>query len=784
MEIPFNLNLPVQHIAKPEELSHLDNTSVRVTLCHTPAHIKHLIWMFSAENKLKPVFLLLKYRSESVSDSLPLSTIFSVENPRDIPSEHGLSIVIDYTLFKSSAIPHRDPVPDLFDVEIYNDRSQDSGELSPCFSRESLLSSVLSIKELAAAKYKLNQEQCDLFYTEKELQGDSVLREILQLDVPPLSTVKFEIRRKPVTYSINVRLKIQTTAESPFNLNVNQNILISEFKVEISKITGLNASNLELYVKSHCFSKALSESDSARLLEIIKLEENPETPPEILFSIKSDTDLASVKANNTNLDENIIDLTEGTSRESEPQQLQFPLTPSEVYELQVNGQKLELSTSECIINPEGNILFNAQAMARLAEKGVELRPQVLGGFLPFSGVITPEMTSDRALTSANDIMERDSSAGENSTFSADPTVSETQSLSTPQEIPQLIRLRSGTPETYQDATSDNQTDSGEIDLVLDADSPNQDQNEDIHDDADGNVNPIPEAEAENEEHNLPGQANGGVFRVLFNIINQNRALLLQRIMQIGFTMFFMVGDWFSLFFEPVILTILGLTCAMVALILFGVEISEWIEDNVLFVLNRDLLDYTIMRYISHLFFSAAARTEDISDFFCVKSLQLLIYLHQNKVEQLEDELFGNPLICAIKRIPRQVLQICFIGVATIFPPVETHLQQFPDIHQLTYCFEIQETIKETMQRLKESDELDRAREMTQAELRIPIDTLLQDESMADLIYDHQLENDGENVRIENVEVAKREDLIRCYLLFRWLERNKKAKELPLVLRRV
>ncbi|KAM9928281.1 hypothetical protein OXX59_001948 [Metschnikowia pulcherrima] len=799
MDKSFNLVIPVEQVNLSGKPTRLDAINVRVTLRHTLAHVRHSIWMFSEDNSIKPMFISFRYNNGIISDSLSLSEIFSVEHSSEIIATHGLSVIIDYTLFESPAIPKREPVPDLFDVEIVFEENSNTSFTQTCFTRESLLSSVASVLELAAMKHKIAPEKLQLTYEGVVHSESLLLREILALDVPPLNTVRFGVRMKPVKCPIKVQTKQPSEQVTMFVVYVEKNVLIRELKAEIAAKTGLSADMLELYVRAHCFSKASGSGDSARLSEVVSLQEEIETAPEILYAPVSRTDGAK-EVPKTGINKSIMIergniVASETSRDSDNSNL-----PSETYEIEIAGKSVLLSTSECILNPEGQLLLNAEARAKVANLGAILdskrayeanRPSSVTNMRPISAAsfpfrplavppaeTAPEITSQASFpqpqptATANDLISE-------STLSQEPTMTRiTQDIV--DEINHTTTNRVNGPETA-------------------APVPNQaSQNTEAEPDPEpANVleNAV-QIEREPRENvlNRPQGNNGTVLRAIFRVLGANWVTIVQRVAQIGITMFLMGGNILLELFEPTILTVSAFTCLIIAFFLFGIEISDWIDSNVLAHGNADSLDHAILKCISLMFRLATLSNERICIAVSMQCIKVAAKLHQTRLERLENEIFGNPFWTPLRQMSLQVSEALFLGLATIFPFLEHDLRVFFDVLDRLEGQDLKKTIHVGLTQLGKSDNSENIKALIQAQLRVPIEALLDTDATPGSSHVPQLrineEGETEEDQEANEEIMGRaraeenEDLLRCYLLLKWFDTHKNAKEIPPRLRRV
>ncbi|KAM9938197.1 hypothetical protein OXX80_002299 [Metschnikowia pulcherrima] len=808
MDKPFNLVISVEQVNLSGKATRLDAINVRVTLQHTLAHVRHSIWMFSEGYSIKPMFISFRYNNGIIADSLSLSDIFSVEDSSEIIAAHGLSVIIDYTLFESPAIPKREPVPDLFDVEIVPEENSNTLLAQICFTRESLLSSVASVLELAATKHKIAPEKLELTYEGVAHSESLLLREILSLDVPPLTTVRFGVRMKPVKYPIKVQTKQPSEQVTMFVVYVEKNVLIRELKAEIAAKTGLSADMLELYVRAHCFSKASGSGDSARLSEVVSLQEEIENAPEILYAPIPRKDGAKevpkTGINKSMMIEKDNIVASGMSLDSEHDQmstLHNSNLPSETYEIKIAGKSVLLSTSECILNPEGQLLLNAEARAKVANLGVILdskrayeanRPSSVANMRPISAASFP--SRPLAVPPAETAPEPTSQANfpqPQPTATANDLISE----STLSQEPTMTRITQDIVDEINHTTT-NRLNGPESAAPV----PNQaSQNTEAEPVPEPANDPENAAQIEREPRenvlNRPQGNNGTVLRAIFRVLSANWVTIVQRVAQIGITMFLMGGNILLELFEPTILTVSAFTCLMIAFFLFGIEISDWVDSNVLAHGNPDSLDHIILKCISLMFRLATLSNERICIAVSMQCIKVAAKLHQTRLERLENEIFGNPFWTPLRQMSLQVSEALFLGLATIFPFLEHDLRVFLDVLDRLEGQDLKKTIHMGLTQLGKSDNSENIKALIQAQLRVPIEALLDTDATPGSSHVPQLrinEEEGETEEDQeaNEEIMGRaraeenEDLLRCYLLLKWFDTHKNAKEIPPRLRRV
>ncbi|OBA21296.1 hypothetical protein METBIDRAFT_179494 [Metschnikowia bicuspidata var. bicuspidata NRRL YB-4993] len=764
MDESFVLNLPVSHVDKSLETSGWDKESMRVTLRHTLAHIRHLIWSFSPKHELQSLSLLFLYFSKEISDSLLLSEIFSVNDPRELSAVHGLSLVADYT--DPPAVTKIHTVPELFDVEVVFQRVSSSGDIQRCFSRESLFSSVLSIKELVAVRFNLAPEDIEMRYKEQTLEEKMDLREVLKLDVPPLYMVQLGLQRTTARCPVYVEAKQPQDISLSFTMHVDRNILIQELIAEIARQTAVSADQLELYTSQHCFSRMHSKNNLARLLEFIDLEEAPETVPEVKYVVKT-----GVETSESELESRNSDATPTSAKPSEPKHeagcaQRKPVRPSsELYQLEYKGRSFEFTTAECILTPDGSLLLNAHAMAKLALLGINF-PEGSHSMGSNSGAL--DGTTFQTRTEPPTVI--------SSTSSETRYFTDSSAQNSGHVMPEITARNEDieTPTVGPSSNSSDPPDASHSNVTM---GPNQEPERVVEEPA------IPSRDIEDEILGLRERENGSALGAIIHILNDNRAFLLQLVLQIGFTMFLMGGDLFYELLDPMIFAILGVASAMIAFFIFGIEISDWINENVLLRGNENLLDHAILNCVSILFRSATSIHVRTCNAISLQCVRIAARLHKTRIERLEEQVFGNSFLNAFKCLLLQNIQALFMGAATIFPFLEHDLARFFEEVHRREGEDLRKVIQKILCKLKASENLARLVSLAQAQLRVPIHTLADVDAPLVLGLGASSENEEDEVSTERARSEENEDLLRCYLLLKWLERHTDALELPLMLRR-
>lgn len=349
MNTPFRLVLPVDQVNAGPETEAIDVFTVNATLQHTIGDLKELVWLFSPDHALKPIFIRFTVDGASVSDS---DTLLGFMNLLDILTgnvSHPIRMVIDYTLFKSPFIPQRDPVPTMFDVEATYAKH---GKTK--FLRETLLSSVAAVKEDLASLFGLDPGAYDLLLNGEVLDTSTTLREALALDVTPKQVVKFDVARRPEILSLSAR-NLESEAE-PIQVSVSSSASVHELKTAISQQTHRPALALELYHALHLVSTALRIPDLRPVSDLDLQDEDA-----LVFRVQPGfVEVAGEIWTPTGRNFSEI------RTENVTKLIDSGALSSAQYELEMDGEKVHLSTADCIMDPaRGVVLVSPLGQAKL-----------------------------------------------------------------------------------------------------------------------------------------------------------------------------------------------------------------------------------------------------------------------------------------------------------------------------------------------------------------------------------------------------------------------------------
>lgn len=361
----FLLRLPVKSINKPENVPPPpDVWEIRVLLSTTIHEIKELIWIHSEGNALSPPFLRIKMFDGPVSDSLALDSLLGLNEP---PAYHNsidaFSLIIDYTLFDSPAIPHRDPVPLYFDVLV---SATLNGQRTTTVCRETLFSTVRSIKEQITDKFNLDSSAFGLKVpNENVLDEELTLREVLGLDVPLPRTERLELQ---LAERGTLLLKIYELATGKHfsSIHVTNATTVQEVKNVASRFAGTPVHLVRLYCRAHIIAEPSVEEDKRAILDILQLGMASGEAFEVEYDVAdrlttlingeewTPTGTSYVEIENMNGAKKVVN--------------QAALSTS-TYEIQFQGTFLRLDSSECIMNDdEGYVLISPIGYSKLRNK--------------------------------------------------------------------------------------------------------------------------------------------------------------------------------------------------------------------------------------------------------------------------------------------------------------------------------------------------------------------------------------------------------------------------------
>lgn len=190
---------------------------IRVTLKHKIRDIKYVIWYNSENFSLKPFCITMLYNGRHLSDDESISEILGTSDIQEAKTR-SINMVIDYQLLKTLNVRTRDPVEELFDIEIMCNIQEGSN-----FSvklRESLKCTVGFLKDTVAENLNkrvdgsqpIDRKSVKIRYLgtdrgsvivqkgEEDCDEDhAVLSDVMEIDVTPLIPMLFEAVILPAT---------------------------------------------------------------------------------------------------------------------------------------------------------------------------------------------------------------------------------------------------------------------------------------------------------------------------------------------------------------------------------------------------------------------------------------------------------------------------------------------------------------------------------------------------------------------------------------------------------
>ncbi|WPK23777.1 hypothetical protein PUMCH_001023 [Australozyma saopauloensis] len=456
MDTPFRLVIKKQTRGKIDHgLSETNEYSTRVTLNHTINHLLDQVLLNTVElddipeQGFSPFFQIA---GREVTGLRHLYEILHLESPDSVVYSDQLELICDYR--NPDRYGHRIPAPEFFDVEVVK-AGPDGRHLLYC--RETIVSTTSSIKEQAAEKLGLSADEVVLQYGNQVLKEDLALREVLNLDVPPLSSVQFSVQAD--------------------GLSIDHHTNVSRADMRLNS--------------------------------------------------------------------------------------------EEFYVISANGSSVELSTMDCILNPEGYILLNKFAQEKLRR---ELNLQDIVESIPSSGINSPTPTR---MADSNDANLPGNGAA--------------------QEIPPQEGAEQPVEEAY-------------VNFNVDVDEgPNQD-------DAPRVVQ------------------NQSIFLLVLREISDNVDGLAQLVVRLAIASA-LIGPQRAFFIlQPPLLFFVTAIIAWTSLFFYGNVISEWIDTSLLPNANHERIDYTFAKLISQIFRSAYGITTFMTDIAARGHNYLLAKLHYDRAE--------------------------------------------------------------------------------------------------------------------------------------------------------
>lgn len=631
MDIPYQINFQVEQLNKPDDVLEISTYTVNASLDHKIHHIKELIWIYSDNYQLKPLFLKLRYNGHALNDLDTVEDIYSQYS--DAEGDLGWKLVIDYTLFHSPFIPSKDPVPTYFDIEV-------DGTLPLAvvkhYTREFLGTSVEEIKSEISERFHVSQSEFDLLYNGTIQQPSRTLREALGLDVPPLLPVRMTVA--PSAQNIKLILHPMNGGE-PFILNIVNSTTFAELKEKLSKHTGKDPSTIALYEKQELISAGLSFPDTRPVWSASK------QPLHIYFKHVPLKEFQIDGESWHRLGETLTGLLTGDGRKVWVNESNIS---SQYYTIQSQDKTLKFSTSELIMNEsEGYVLMNANAFARIQS------------VWPFAEGETNSLRGTQAFTQSLNITNTGTQQGTSRviTGAATPTATTT-----------LAESLLPTPTGPNLANEENAGEQDANEMDLNADHLVQQLNE-----LRANLGPVP---------NLPNlaavpQGNQSVLARIQRAIVANG----QNIFQFGFQAVIVVVlfgfDIFLSFMKPEILTFLAIAGTLSMFFWCGGSISNWIEEAILRDAPMNQVDFQLVQKLAQVFRFCNNITVGIHSRILSLILAVLPKLIRPRYELLAKEISGEmgPLQ-NLARVIGESVGIIVMFCATLLPSLQEGIEQF------------------------------------------------------------------------------------------------------------
>lgn len=361
----FLLKLPVKPINKPDNVPAPPEVwEIRVLLSTTIYEIKELIWMHSEDHSLSPPFLRIKMFEGAVGDSSSLDSLLGLtEPPAYDNSIDALSVIIDYTLFGSSAIPHRDPVPLFFDVTI---TLTIDGSRRTSTYRESLGSTIRDIKDQVIEKYSLERTAYGLKVADGVLlDEEATLRDIMGLDVPLPRNQRLELQLVE-RGTQHLKMFERSTGRHFATIDITSATTIQDVKDVASKYASVPTHLVRLAYRAHIISEPSIQHDTSTILDILQLSTSPGEPFEIDFDVKTE---ATTLINGEEWAPTGNTFVEVGNQDGTVRLVNQSALSTSTFVVDVQGVTVELDSSECIVNAdEGYVLISPVGYSRLKNK--------------------------------------------------------------------------------------------------------------------------------------------------------------------------------------------------------------------------------------------------------------------------------------------------------------------------------------------------------------------------------------------------------------------------------
>lgn len=609
MSNAFPLTLIVEQINRPNNVSDISTIVVSVTPEHTIHHIKELIWIYSENHSLKPVFLKIKYTDSDVND---LDTIGHIDHEFMDPASAKWKLVVDYTLFNSPFIPNKEPVPTEFVVQI---AGSVGGQTLSVTLRRTLDNLIGGIKEEIHARFDLPTDEFDLISPHGSLEAippSQSLKQALALDVPPL---------QPITFTVVPTSKSELRVRSLRNCDILSLRLdglptFEDIKKQMAVKLGELPQSISLYRGMEVVSPADTTPDGRLLREVIESLVLDEYGCHLTFE--------STKKNEIFIDGEYWrrtgkSLTTLEDRFGNTMTIDEDEIPSDYYTIQWGSATVKLSTSDLILNEDdGYVLLSPRGFAKLQHEyplvqGMTNNATILGSpgaTLPPTRTVNEGILGGIATSVTNGTS---SVLLPNSESAAHTPGEDTQ---TPQDEGNVESERNleDPPNGNPEANAENGGHAPQAQLANELN---------VLGVADALVDPVI---VQGEPHNIGAEQPVNPIQGNQTVIERFRRILVanvQNFVQFGVQAVIIVMvfgfEIFRSFLKPEILAFILVALGYAGLFLWGGTISEWLEHNILENAPANQVDFQLVREVARVFRFCTS----VSDFVHDKVLNMI-----------------------------------------------------------------------------------------------------------------------------------------------------------------
>lgn len=638
LDEPFTLTFKVEQLnVKPGVPALPAVWTAGVTPRHRVGDLREMVWHQSEDNHLKPVFFTFRLHGERVDDNATLQQLFFPGAAAPAAYELDLTMVVDYTLWGSPAIPNRQPQPVYFDVVV-----RGHGDKKYVF-RESIASSVENMRETIAAREELPLDEVELMYRGQPVGPTVRLGEALHLTAPPLVLVELTFR---ATFLAEVNA-VHITDGTATTVRVHLDQTMHDLKLALGRSVAHPALALNVYFQAHLISPSLLQPDKRSLREFFGGRRI-----NIGYACTGQWDLV-LDGERWALTGNLY--VQVQNEKGEVRMVEQGAFAGETYDVEMDGATVSLLTAECVIDGD-RAYVGPTGIAKLAQHWSGAIYSNLPGKSLLTNVATgtDEAATDEAVTSVD--TEIDSGAATDSGM--------TRIDSTETEI-DLTRQATDLP--TEPAPTPTEPENGNA-----QDRPLAEQLVEQF------AEQIAQAAAANAQAHL--QPNAGLLHRLAVAAENHAAVFRDRIVDAVVTMFlfgFYFGfDAFSQFWQPSIMAALGVLGLLTALFFYSEHIARWINHHLLDNAPHGRLEFAIVRGISRGFQFAHYVSQTITDGFMHAVTASLDRLHYPRHMWMERECLGE--IGPVQRVQKAACN-CVEGLVLYMAlvwPVEAVLDEY------------------------------------------------------------------------------------------------------------